>query len=190
MGWVPNMLWVPGTLGVVDGPRVADGPKVDGPEVADGPEVVDTSGATDTLVSPNMLLVPNALGVGGSAGNPNTDLVPHTLLAFNGLVERPGPEQNDRCVAWQLPSRADNLPFWTHVRQSPFKVFYSFVAASCSACLKSMRKQSHALLPPNNILKSPGKFWYCCNLSRIDLMVDSRILPVMGHRPTRKSSWK
>ena len=147
MGWVPNMLWVPGTLGVVDGPRVAD-----------VPEVVDTSGTTDTLVSPNMLLVPNALGVGGSAGNPNTDLVPHTLLAFNGLVERPSPEQIDRCVAWQLPSRADNLPFWTHVRQSPFKVFSSFVATSCSACLKSMRKHSHALLPPNNILKSPGKF--------------------------------
>lgn len=157
--------------------------------------LVDTSEASNMLGSLSMLSIRGPLGVGYGPGFPNAASVPITLgsltmlLVLSLVVERPLAEQSDRCVAWQLPSRGDNLPFWTHKRQSPFKVFSAFSAASPSDCLKLMRMHSQRGFLPNSS-KSPGKFWYCFNLSRIDLMVEPRMVRVMGHRPMRKSSRK
>ncbi|MCJ1426103.1 hypothetical protein MMC29_004005 [Sticta canariensis] len=156
--WVPNMLWMPDALGVVDAPgiversgavgrlRVVDVPlAVDAPRVVDtpgihdtlavpdasvvagAPEIVDTSEAVDMLRSPNTLLAPDVLRVLEVLDSPE---VPDTA------VKRFCREQRDRNMAWQLPSRADNLPCWTHVRQSPFDVFITSVAASSNFCLK------------------------------------------------------
>lgn len=194
--WVPNMVWVNDALGVVDAPvvversgavgrlRVVDAPlAVDAPRVVEARGIVDTlavadtSGAVDLLRSPNTLLAPNVLWVLDSLEVPDI------------VVKRFCLEQRDRNMAWQLPSRADSLPCWTHVRQSPFDVFNTSVAASSNFCLKLVGTHLHEEFPPNG-LKSPCKFSYRRNLASIEFMLVSRMLPVMGHRPMRKSSRK
>lgn len=51
----------------------------------------------------------DAAGIVDKTGSPNESL------------DCPDGEQSDRCLAWQFPSYGENLPFWTHLRQSPFK---------------------------------------------------------------------
>ena len=205
MLWVPDALGVvnaPGIvetsgaverLGVVDAPLAVDAPRVvdtpgivdtlavpDASAVAGAPEIVDTSEAVDMLRSPNTLLAPNVLWVLEVLDSPE---VP------DAVGKRFCLEQRDRHMAWQLPARADNLPCWTHARQSPFDVLTTSVAASSNFCLKLVGTHLHELFPPNG-LKSPGKFSYRRSLASIEFMLVSRMLQVMRHSPTRKSSRK
>lgn len=215
----PNAFEGSDELGIVDAPEIGDMSRarnaLEVPDVSGPPnEVPDMSGPPNGYELPDRgpRGIPNAflfsimlwaldrlgvvagLGIGVSGavdalGSSDVLLVPSIPVLVVSYVGDSIVEQSARRMAWQLPSRTENLPFWTHLRQRPFNVFSIAVAASCSLCLKSVRVQSHAENPPN-ISRSPCVFWYFLNLTSVDLTVDSRMLSVMGQRPTRESSRK